>query len=333
MSQSEEQIDAIVAEAKAQLNDLILFGTQEQRIQAKQLQDVLTLQELKSTLGDFHARTARLVELTTHLQDVIDGIQPDPISGLVDRFKGLLSRTGNLLRAVHDTEALPAVHDTEAEAETAVEDLPSPPMPPRVPAAAPPAGPMNSKRLEDLAAEYQAYFDTCQIREDRLGQVRWHTDRLLAFRERYREVGDALSIPWYVIGVIHALECSFNFATHLHNGDPLTAKTVRVPKGCPASGAPPFQWADSARDALMMKGFHNQSNWSLPVILYRWEAYNGFGYRPRGIVTPYLWSFSNHYTSGKYVRDGVFDPGAVSKQCGAAVMLRDLVERREVTLL
>ena len=39
-------------------------------------------------------------------------------------------------------------------------------------------------------------------------------------------------------------------------------------------------------------------------ILYRWEAYNGFGSRRQGINTPYLWAFSNHYTKGKYVADG-----------------------------
>jgi lysozyme family protein len=65
-------------------------------------------------------------------------------------------------------------------------------------------------------------------------------------------------------------------------------------------------------------------------MLYLLEAYNGFGYRPRGVPTPYLWSFSNLYRSGKYVADGKFDRNAVSKQCGAAVMLRVLQERGQV---
>jgi lysozyme family protein len=40
------------------------------------------------------------------------------------------------------------------------------------------------------------------------------------------------------------------------------------------------------------------------------------------VPTPYLWSFSSLYEKGKFVADGVFDPAAVSKQCGAAVMLK-----------
>jgi lysozyme family protein len=57
-------------------------------------------------------------------------------------------------------------------------------------------------------------------------------------------------------------------------------------------------------------------------MLYLLEGYNGFGYRRRGVPTPYLWSFSNIYESGKFVLDGKFDPNAVSKQCGAALMLK-----------
>lgn len=62
-------------------------------------------------------------------------------------------------------------------------------------------------------------------------------------------------------------------------------------------------------------------------MLYLLEAYNGFGYRGRGVPSPYLWSFSNLYRAGKFVADCVFDPNTVSKQCGAAVMVRVMQER------
>ncbi len=52
------------------------------------------------------------------------------------------------------------------------------------------------------------------------------------------------------------------------------------------------------------------------------------GYRRKGIHSPYLWSFSNHYTKGKFTNDGVFDSNAVSKQCGAAVLLRRMSEKQ-----
>lgn len=77
-----------------------------------------------------------------------------------------------------------------------------------------------------------------------------------------------------------------------------------------------------ARGALRLLGFAGQSDWSLPRMLHRLEAYNGFGYRKSGRASPYLWSFSNLFTSGKFVVGGRFDPNAKSQQCGAAVMLK-----------
>lgn len=49
-----------------------------------------------------------------------------------------------------------------------------------------------------------------------------------------------------------------------------------------------------------------------------------------GINSPYLWSFSDQWTKGKFVADHKFDPNATSKQCGAAVMLRALVDAGDV---
>jgi lysozyme family protein len=63
-------------------------------------------------------------------------------------------------------------------------------------------------------------------------------------------------------------------------------------------------------------------------MLFKMEQFNGFGYRVKGINSPYLWSFSNHYSKGKFTRDGFFDPNAVSKQIGAAVLLRRMSERQ-----
>jgi lysozyme family protein len=148
-------------------------------------------------------------------------------------------------------------------------------------------------------------------------------------------VGGPLGIPWYFIGCIHALESGFNFNTHLFNGDPLTSRTVRVPKGQPE--APPedgegYSWEESARAAMALKGYDRATNWSLPRLLHRWEAYNGFGYRRWGVPTPYLWSFSTLYSRGRYVADHTFDSNAVSKQAGAAAMLKTLVKDNTVTL-
>jgi lysozyme family protein len=190
-------------------------------------------------------------------------------------------------------------------------------------AQAPPVS--TSKDFALLAAEYRLQFDACVPEAGKEALIQAQLKKIRPGEMRYRALGERLGIPWHFIAIVHSLECGSDFRLHLHNGDPLTARTVQVPKGRPAAGNPPFTWETSAEDALQMKGLVNQPDWSLSAMLFRWEAFNGFGYRVRGLATPYLWSFSNIYQGGLFVADHVFEADARSKQCGAAVLLKKLL--------
>jgi lysozyme family protein len=198
---------------------------------------------------------------------------------------------------------------------------------PRVSGAAlPPIG--TSLNFTALRSELDAWFNAVIVRDECKDKVQWNTKQLLENQSRYRGVGLRVNhMPWAMVGVIHAMECCFNFAGHLHNGDPLTNRTKHVPAGQPQAGTPPYSWENSAIDALTGAGFNSVTDWSVPHMLFLLEKYNGFGYRKMGKPTPYLWSLSNLHEKGKYVADGHFDPEAVSKQCGAAVMLKALIDR------
>lgn len=190
----------------------------------------------------------------------------------------------------------------------------------------------KSIKYEDIRDEYVRLFQTCKIREDKLGAARREADRIVANRKVYQEISGETEVPWWFIGLIHGMECSFSLSKHLHNGDSLKARTWQVPAGRPKEGSPPFTFVNSAVDALGYDGFSGKTDWPLPMVLYRLERYNGFGYRKKfGTASPYLWSYCNHFTSGKYVRDGVYDPDAISKQCGTVAMLRDLLDRGVVS--
>jgi lysozyme family protein len=145
-------------------------------------------------------------------------------------------------------------------------------------------------------------------------------------------VGQAVDTPWYVVGVVWLEETGGSFDVHLHNGDPLAARTVHVPAGRPTSGHAPFSWEDSAIDALKFYHLVGLNSADLTSILSAVERVNGLGYRNRGVSSPYLWSFTSGYTGGKFVADSTFDPTAQSNQIGAVALLRRLHERGIIKL-
>jgi lysozyme family protein len=187
----------------------------------------------------------------------------------------------------------------------------------------------------NLQRHYAELYASCELSERRFDQVDTLCRQVLADRSRYERVAAETGVPWFLVAAIHVLEAGRRFDRHLHNGDSLRARTRRVPAGRPLSGEPPFTWEESARDALAMHRLDKVREWTLPRILYELEKYNGWGYRlyhPH-VCTPYLWGFSSHYTSGKYIADGTWSDTAVSRQCGAAVLIRRLEELGEITPL
>ncbi|MFG1182221.1 peptidoglycan-binding protein [Xanthobacter versatilis] len=190
---------------------------------------------------------------------------------------------------------------------------------------------------DQLAAEYAGLFASLVIRPERRDEVQRVADRLLrpANRKQYETVEAATSVPWFVVAIIHNLEADMAFSAHLHNGDPLTARTVHepagLPKKAPASGGA-YSWVESAIDALAYDGLDTWTKWTVPGIAYALERYNGFGYRTRFpfVKSPYLWGFSNVYTRGKFIRDGVFSPDAVSQQCGGMTLLSALMDEDDI---
>lgn len=142
-------------------------------------------------------------------------------------------------------------------------------------------------------------------------------------KRRYLAVAARTGVPWFVIAVIHERECSQSWAGSLAQGDPWNRKSVHVP-----AGRGPFKsWEDCAVDALVNCAPYAARNkdWSIGGILTLLEQYNGLGYASRGRPSPYIWAGTDQYVSGKYVRDGVYDPNAIDQQLGCAGMLQAMV--------
>lgn len=143
-------------------------------------------------------------------------------------------------------------------------------------------------------------------------------------KARYQLVEAKTKVPWQVISVTHEREASQKWNTQLGQGDPLSRPSVHVP-----AGRGPFStWEDGAIDAMMNCAPYagRWNDWSVGGMLTLLEKYNGVGYAARGKPSPYVWSGTDQYVSGKYVRDGVYDSDVVDVQLGCAGLLKAMIE-------
>jgi len=184
----------------------------------------------------------------------------------------------------------------------------------------------NSKIYEDIKDQYSKAYDSCIVTANK-SELDYFMKIVLNNKSRYEAISKETNVPWAVIAVIHSMECDSNFTQYLGNGDSLDLPTVDVP-----TGRGPFKsFEDGAIDALKYDGLDKVTDWSIPHMLFTLEKFNGLGYRiGHGQATfpartsPYLWSGTNYYKSGKYVSDGEFDSYAVSKQVGCVAKLKSL---------
>ncbi len=224
-----------------------------------------------------------------------DGIVGPLTKGALDARE-----VSDLLRALAD------------EAKTPTPEPPSPQSHPDVPQA--------------YAVEYAEHFLLMKLDQNRIPEIDRIARNIAKNAGRYQTVASSIFIPyWPLIGIVHNLESGMDFTTHLHNGDPLTSRTVHDPAGRPAVGHPPFTWEASATDALSDdQHWDSWADWSVPGMAYLLEKYNGFGYRKHGVPSPYLWAGSDIYSAGRFVADHVFDANSVSRQIGGMSILKFL---------
>lgn len=175
---------------------------------------------------------------------------------------------------------------------------------------------------------YAALWAKATLRPERKATVLTRARKIATNKARYQQLEARTGVPWWWIAVAHNLEGGGRWDTYLGNGQSIARVTTIVPKG-----RGPFKsFEDGAIDAIQLKGLEKIKVWDMPRALFLWEQFNGFGYVSKGINSPYVWSMTNLYTRGKYVRDHVYDPNAVSDQIGAAAMMIGLIELGEVEL-
>ncbi len=158
-------------------------------------------------------------------------------------------------------------------------------------------------------------------------------------RNRYERLAKDIGVPPELIAIIHYRENTTDylngtFNVYLHNGEKLGQVTVKVPKG------KLFYDFESAAKDVFSDQQSNVNRYNLTYdskdmvsILCFAERYNGLGYYNNNHVSPYIFSGTNVYTSGKYVEvldsSGTYKsqymPNEIDNQVGAYLLLSSIL--------
>jgi lysozyme family protein len=174
-------------------------------------------------------------------------------------------------------------------------------------------------------------YDANASRVQGMEKAGTHDGELTAFmahwekhRARYEAVAAEVDLPAPLVAALHWRESSGNFATYLHQGDPLGKAAVHVPKDIPVF----HKWEPAAVHALKMKGSVqrqlalNGKTKELAAIATYAEMYNGLGYHNKGKASPYVYAGTNKYSKGKYTSDGKYDANVKDQQVGVMAMMQ-----------
>ncbi|WP_027573802.1 peptidoglycan-binding protein [Bradyrhizobium sp. WSM1743] len=180
--------------------------------------------------------------------------------------------------------------------------------------------------FESLKNEYERNWAGLEIRPGRLAEANAVARKALNGKATYQQIERLTGVPWPFAALCHYRESNFDFDTYLGNGESLHRVTTLVPKG----RGPFATFVDGAVDAFRIQNFIGAHDWSIARMLFRLEAFNGFGYHAKGVNSPYLYGGSTLYgppeaRAGKFVRDHVFDSNHVDSQLGTAVILHAMM--------
>jgi lysozyme family protein len=199
-----------------------------------------------------------------------------------------------------------------------------------------------SVNITQLKARNAQRWANMKLDKKRLKSFQSTAERLCApeAKARYQNIskgterlllGVSISVPWSVIAVIHEREAGGppHWDKQLGQGDPLSRASIHDPKGRGPffnhPDDPPGQDAfyRGALDALTdCHPFAAKwQDWSIGGALTLLEEYNGLGYAMMGVPSAYVWSGTDQYKSGKYIRDRVYRKNVVDVQNGCAPIL------------
>ena len=185
-----------------------------------------------------------------------------------------------------------------------------------------------------LQAETTRLLSTAKITRPQV--VSRGVDEIMRVISSYEDTAKATGIPAAWIACADCREDDCNPRDGIGQGDPWN----RVSRHVPAGNGPFASKSEADRFYLhydRIDQLQGSTSWTLPYMTFDWEKWNGFGPRAHGYLSGYPWSctdvydtpkYGGHGKGGKYVADGVWDPGKLDPQPGCVALYLELIRRR-----
>jgi len=186
----------------------------------------------------------------------------------------------------------------------------------------------------DLQTQYVNLLGSVRITRPQV--VSRGVDEIERLLESYEATSAANKIPAAWIGPTDCRESDCNPRCGIGQGDPWNQVSKHVPRGegpfSSKADADNFYLHYDHVDALPS----GMAQWTLPLGVFKWEGWNGWGPRARGFLSGYPWSctdaydtpaYGGHGRGGKYVADGVWDPNKLDPQPGTVALYLELIRR------
>lgn len=147
----------------------------------------------------------------------------------------------------------------------------------------------------------------------------------------YLQVEKLTSVPAAALMALAEREMTGNLHCYLGNGQRLTMRTTIVPLGRGPFPDTTEGFIAGCLDALHLDGLDQVAGqpggWSLERFCYESEAWNGWGYRSRGIPSPYVFGATTVQRAGKFIRDHVFSATTMDPQLGTLALVEEIVKQ------
>lgn len=168
------------------------------------------------------------------------------------------------------------------------------------------------------AYEYKLSTKINKIDSSFDNQVKSCNDNYLKNKALYDRLSEKTGVPSALIAAIHFRESGCDFTKSIRDGSSL-------PQGKTFEEDAITVLTEQKKSYDNCSDDHDRLSYDRISMLTFAERWNGLAYKNHGRVSPYVYSGTNLYTTGKYISDNVYKSTEVDAQAGVYILLKGML--------